>query len=252
MSVSVLQEELILNLTKPKNMHPEQPLVVIPESLTSPEQLAHFSLAATLIYLHPEARQIYNDFMWNYHGHPVKSELPDLKASHTEYGEINYSRREVHSYSQFGSLVLVRQADRVYPDQTLNYKVVTANVSDEEITAWRILEVEHQGRGAGLRTSLFLTDKPLDNLQPLPTPTGDIFEDYMQQRTRVLKLQQARARQPQVIMSSQGNRFINRQGDTELLSPITELVSMLKVLEQQFGAVVTANAEDTQQATLVA
>lgn len=180
----------------------------------------------------------YDHFMYDYVGHPHMHSSPPIVRYHPVVGEQHYSRHIISSYSKHGSLVQVREAERMTPDnRAADFFVVSANLHTRKTTEWRITQVTSMLHGANLQTELALSDQPLDalaELQEFDLP-DDPLEQVLVNKVRQHQAQRTAAAQTRVVLTNQGCWFCPEGQPAEPLAPIKELVRTVDALYVQFG-----------------
>lgn len=174
--------------------------------------------AVELMATDPVAKHTFDQFMWDYVGHPTKPEYPRLARTHAGYGEVAYGLRSIQSFTKDGYLVHVRETLEVDGDQPEHFLVVTADLAQGTITEWWVDDVNRICDRQN-RTELALRSQISDALDD--DNPANILEAIKVERDRRKNLRNM----ARVVLSTQGCLFRPPNDDDLSLAPISELLS---------------------------
>lgn len=195
-----------------------------------------------------ERRSTYDRFMCDYVGDPLVSEKhgqpqhSPIRRMREGYGEVDYDKRYLASYTQEGHLVHVRKTSAIKGEVPEAYFVVTGDIDTGEVTEWRVTEVDYSvsdrpGRTADLRQKLTLSKRFLRGLDVAPEmDEGEIdpvkaLISYWKRRSAYEAQQQE---SPSLELTSQGCWLNLPGGKRESLAPIAGLHHQLEVYERHY------------------
>jgi hypothetical protein len=188
----------------------------------------------------PEAAQTFRDFKWHYGGHPqFPDRIPEITRL-TPSGEIaNYSRRRLLSYTDEGSLVMLREDPKGKTSDPSALFVATANVVESKITEWYVSELQHEGGGSSLVTKMYLSERQLEGLEePLMIPEDiNPVEALIRAKLHAQEQQRQQELRPRLITSSQGCWFSWGGPHLESMAPMAELQTNLEWYCQKLGKI---------------
>jgi hypothetical protein len=198
------------------------------------------------------ADRTYDDFMWQYVGHPRLHALPELTRWRNGYGEVSFDIRDDCGYTENGTLVLIRQSSALPLDDPDSLAVMTADLEAHEIREWRVAEIhvyETYARSAADRELILepLHDRMNEVLaiDESRINSGNARRDELDRR-HLQRLQRERlAARASILETTQGRWFIHA-GQREMLSNIYELDMKLKTYYQRLGDLAIRQRENPQ------
>ncbi len=192
--------------------------------------------APMLLLAHdPIAKQVFNDFMWDYVGDPVIDKFPRLSRHYPEHGEIEYDQRSLKSYTQEGHLVHVRTNSRFTDSQPEHFLVVTADLSEGTITEWWAEKCIVKGYGNMLKTEVILGNQPPEQASEESefSYTGEPVLDLLQSIKDAQVKRRAEMKKARLSLTSQGCWFKPIGEESLPLSAISELITKLNKYQAQ-------------------
>lgn len=170
----------------------------------------------------------YDRFKWDYIGNPYADGSLPLRRVSPDGKEYVYDYPESRSYSDEGTLVLVRRATNAGVQDLRRFMVVTGDLVSRTIDEWYVAGMEHSGAGDNLRTVLRLSKRPYGSVPAgvEPESSRDILWNALRDKSIKLATMQERQRLPSLILDNHhgGNCFIGEDGTLQFLAPIQELV----------------------------
>jgi hypothetical protein len=189
---------------------------------------------------------LYDRFLCDYVGDPVDPTEKDGTPKHREitryregYGQVNYDKRVLASYTQEGNLVLVRKASKLPVDSNEAYFVVSADLDTREVTEWTVTDVDFDGKGDGLEQTLQLSRRPLVTIES--EPQKDLTEidpikaamKYLAARREYNRRLKAR---PSIVLTGKGCFFKPGPFERQVMAPISEIDRALQIYETEHKA----------------
>jgi hypothetical protein len=194
----------------------------------------------------------YDDFMWNYVGHPRLQAMPELKRWREGFGEVSFDVRDDCGYTENGLIVLIRQSAKL----PLNFKeafiVMTADLEAHEIREWHVAEInmyESYTRSVPDRELILepLHDHSTETIliDTAHIESGNPRRDELDRR-HLERLRRERLAARACILETSQGRWFTHNGHREILTNIYELDTKLKTYYQRLGELAIAKHENTR------
>ncbi len=185
--------------------------------------------------------------------HFLYEEVGDLYQNEDDYGRslfpakrqlypddevVTFTKRLTSSYAEHdGTLVHVRQASRPSSFGTRDFRVVTDNIHNSDRQVWQVLKTNHRllHAGSGLETTLYLSDSELEEMpaENVEISAQNLVVRLIRERALASRIQQWWDAKPQMILSSDGNRWRWPGEKSQQLCSLQSVESQLRFYGRQ-------------------
>jgi hypothetical protein len=178
---------------------------------------------------------------------------PTAQQQYPDGELVTYAKRLTSSYAEHdGTLVHVRQASRPSSFATRDFRVVTDNLHSRDRHAWQILKVDHRllHAGSGLETRLYLSDGELEEVpaENVEVSAQNVVERLIRERALATRIQRWWDEKPQMILSSDGNRWQWPGEKSQQLCSLESVESQLRFYGHQVMSLLSTKLDPAKVA----